>query len=242
MYRALVIDDEPRACNILEILVSKYIPEISLFRRATTPPEGISLIQSMRPHLVFLDIEMPMQNGFDVLNAIDDIDFEVIFTTAYSQFALQAIKVSALDYLLKPIDVDELRLAFDKFLRKQTETLRPKALIRNLAENLSVSKPNQQRLPISTTEGLHFLPIAEIIRCEASSNYTFFHLTGNRRFCASKTLKEFEGMLKDHDFVRVHKSHLVNMQFVQLIDPAGVIHLTDNTRLTMSRRQRKRLH
>lgn len=241
MYRALVIDDEPRACHILEILVSKHLPEITTFRRAISAGEGIAAINTLKPQLVFLDIEMPLQNGFDVLNAIDEIDFEVVFTTAYSQFALQAIKVSALDYLLKPIDVDELRLAFEKFMRKQPQSLRSKSLIRNLAENLNVATLSQQKLPIATTEGLHFLPIAEIIRCEASSNYTFFYLTGNRRFCASKTLKEFEGMLKDHDFVRVHKSHLVNMQFVKLIDQAGVIHLIDHSQVVMSRRQRRNL-
>lgn len=241
MYRALVIDDEPRACHILEILVQKHLPEITTFRRATTPTEGITTINTFKPHLVFLDIEMPLQNGFDVLNAINDIDFEVIFTTAYSQFAIQAIKVSALDYLLKPIDIDELRLAFEKFMRRRTQPMPAKSLINNLTDNLSVSKLSQQKLPISTTEGLHFLLIAEIIRCEASSNYTFFYLTGNRRFCASKTLKEFELMLKDHDFVRVHKSHLVNMQFVQSIDPSGVIRLTDNSQITMSRRKRSNL-
>lgn len=240
MYRALVIDDEPRACHLLEILVRKYVPEISSFRQATTPDEGIRMIQSFKPHLLFLDVEMPILNGFDVLNALNDWDFEVIFTTAYHQFALQAIKVSALDYLLKPIDIDELRLAFEKFLRRHPHpAIPPATLINNLVNNLKTPNPHQHKLPIPTTEGVHLLTIADIVRCEAENNYTFFHLTGHRRFCASKTLKEIEGMLRDHDFVRVHKSHLVNMQFVGQIGRDGSVQLTDGTAIMMSRRVRQ---
>ncbi|WP_421825391.1 LytR/AlgR family response regulator transcription factor [Larkinella sp.] len=244
MYRALVIDDEPRACHVLEILVGKYLPEITAFKTALSPREGISLIRSFKPHLVFLDVEMPVLNGFDVLNAIDDWgasrwDFEVIFTTAYHQFALQAIKVSALDYLLKPIDIDELRIAFDKFLRRQPQLIPPGVLIKNLVHNLKTPNPTQHKLPIPTTEGIHLLTIADIIRCEADNNYTFFYLTENRRFCASKTLKEFETMLREHDFVRVHKSHLVNLQFVEQIDRDGTVQLTNGTAIMMSRRVRQ---
>lgn len=239
MYRALVIDDEPRACHVLEILVQKYLPEISDFQTASSPKEGISLIRSLKPQLVFLDVEMPVLNGFDVLNAIDAWDFEVIFTTAYHQFALQAIKVSALDYLLKPIDIDELRIAFDKFLRRQPQPIPPSVLIKNLVNNLKTPNPSQHKLPIPTTEAVHLLTIADIIRCEADNNYTFFFLTGNRRFCASKTLKEFEIMLREHDFVRVHKSHLVNLQFVDKIDRDGTVQLTNGTSIQMSRRVRQ---
>jgi two-component system, LytTR family, response regulator len=239
MFRAIVIDDEPRACHVLNVLVGRYLPEITAFRQATDPAEGVALIQSFKPHLVFLDIEMPRQNGFDVLNALDEIDFEVIFTTAYSQFALQAIKVSALDYLLKPIDIDELRTAFEKFLRRVGQPTYPKAIFHNLTQNLATLQPGQQRLPIATTEGLHFLPIAEIIRCEAASNYTFFHLTGHRRFCASKTLALFAQQLSHHDFVRVHKSHLINRQHIERIDPAGTAHLTEGHHVPISRRLRR---
>jgi two-component system, LytTR family, response regulator len=238
MYRAVVIDDEPRACQILAVLVGRYLPEITTFRQATSPAEGLALIRSFRPHLVFLDVEMPQQNGFDVLNALDTVDFEVIFTTAYSQFALQAIKVSALDYLLKPIDLDELRAAFEKFMRRTEEPTYPKALFQNLTQNLTAL---QQRLPISTTEGLHFLPIAEIIHCEADSNYTFFHLTGHRRFCASKTLALFAQQLSHHDFVRVHKSHLINRQHIERIDPAGMAYLSEAHHVPISRRLRRGL-
>ncbi|WP_185731261.1 LytR/AlgR family response regulator transcription factor [Larkinella rosea] len=239
MYRALVIDDEPRACHVLEILVQKYLPEITDFRTANSPQQGITLIKSFHPHLLFLDVEMPVLNGFDVLNAVDSWDFEVIFTTAYHQFALQAIKVSALDYLLKPIDIDELRIAFDKFLRRQPQSISPGVLIRNLVHNLKTPNPSQHKLPIPTTEGVHLLTIADIIRCEADNNYTFFYLTNNRRFCASKTLKEFEIMLKEHDFVRVHKSHLVNMLFVEKIDRDGTVQLTSGSAIRMSRRVRQ---
>jgi two-component system, LytTR family, response regulator len=241
MYRAVVIDDEPRACRILEVLVGQYLPEITAFRQATSPAEGVTLIRSFRPHLVFLDVEMPLQNGFDVLNELDEIDFEVIFTTAHSQFALQAIKVSALDYLLKPIDLDELRMAFEKFMRRTEEPTYSQALFQNLTQNLAALQPGQQRLPISTTEGLHFLPIAEIIHCEADSNYTFLHLTGHRRFCASKTLALFVQQLSHHDFVRVHKSHLINRQHIERIDPAGIAYLSEAHHVPISRRLRRGL-
>jgi two-component system LytT family response regulator len=241
MYKALVIDDEPRACHVLEILVQKHLPEITTFGKATRPDEGIALIQRLKPNLIFLDVEMPLMNGFDVLNAVDEWDFDIIFTTAYHRFALQAIKVSALDYLLKPIDVDDLRIAFDKFLHRQSHQLPRKVLIQNLVGNLNAPTIQQHKLPVSTTEGIHMLPIAEIIRCEADSNYTFLYMTGNRRFCASRTLKEFEIMLKGHDFVRVHKSHLVNMQFVTLIGRDGTVNLNDGTAITMSRRIRQNL-
>ena len=238
MLKALIIDDEDWARKVLSRLLKTNFPEITELQIASGPEEGLVLIQSFQPDLLFLDVEMPQMNGFDVLNALDNRSFDVIFTTAYNHYAIQAIRFSALDYLLKPIDLEELRSAFNRFLKKRQEGLRKDPLYRNLLSNLREGDAQQFKLAIPSQQGTTFYRPSEIIRCEGERNYTHFYLTGNRRVISSHTLKEYEDLLSDHGFVRVHKSHLINMAFVQSFQTSGLITMSDQSEVEVARRRR----
>jgi len=237
MIKALIVDDEEKAREVLQALIEMYIPEITIVETTGSPMEAVARIRQLQPDILFLDVVMPRMNGFDVLNTLDEWNFEVIFTTAYNDYAIQAIRFSALDYLLKPIDPDELRTAVDRFLEKrQTER---KTLYQNLVHNLNASRSSDFRLAVTTTEGTFFYNTEEIIRCEADSNYTQFYLTQNRKFIASRTLKEYDEMLTEHGFLRVHKSHLVNLDFVEDYLGRGFVRLKDQTEIEVARRRRE---
>lgn len=237
MIKALIVDDEEKAREVLQALIEMYIPEITTVETTGSPMEAVGLIRHFQPDILFLDVVMPRMNGFDVLNTLDEWNFDVIFTTAYNNYAIQAIRFSALDYLLKPIDPDELRTAVDRFLEKrQTER---KTLYQNLVHNLNASRSSDFRLAVTTTEGTFFYNTGEIIRCEADSNYTQFYLTQNRKFIASRTLKEYDEMLTEHGFLRVHKSHLVNLDFVEDYLGRGFVRLKDQTEIEVARRRRE---
>ncbi|MCB0707645.1 MAG: response regulator transcription factor [Saprospiraceae bacterium] len=238
MLKALVIDDEDWARKVLSRLLKNHFPEITDLQLASGPEEGLVLINSFQPDLLFLDVEMPNMNGFDVLNALENRSFDVIFTTAYNQYAIQAIRFSALDYLLKPIDNGELKAAFNRFLQKRQEGLAKDPLYRNLLNNLKEGNARQFKLAIPSQQGTAFYHPSEIIRCEGERNYTHFYLTGKRHILASKTLKEYEDLLSDQGFVRVHKSHLINLALVNSYTNAGLIVMSDQSEVEVSRRRR----
>ena len=238
MIKALIIDDEEWARNVLHRLIKRYHPEINEVLLAAGPEEGLELIRTASPDLLFLDVEMPNMSGFDVLNALEHRPFDVIFTTAYNQYAIQAIRFSALDYLLKPVDIEELRAAFSRYLQKKERGSEKDPLYRNLIQNLKHGSTRQFKLAIPDQQGTSFYHPGEIIRCEGDRNYTHFHLTGSRRLISSRTLKEYEDLLSDQGFVRVHKSHLINLAFVQSYSNAGLITLNDQTEVEVARRRR----
>ena len=235
MLKALIVDDEPKARDVLAELVRQYVPEVIDLREAGSPGDALLLMERYKPDLLFLDIVMPQMNGFDLLNRLGERTFGLIFTTAHEQYAIQAIRFSALDFLLKPVDPDELRQAVDRFLEKRA--LNPREQLQNMLYNLEAGPKNGFRLAIPTTEGVFFYPIQEIIRCEASSNYTRFYLTQKRTFITSKTLKEYDEILTPHGFIRVHKSHLVNIAFAEDYLGKGFIVLKDKTEIEVARRR-----
>jgi len=237
MLKALLVDDEPKARDVLAELLRQYVPEITDLREAGSPGEALLLMERYQPDLLFLDIVMPQMNGFDLLNRLGERAFGLIFTTAHEQFAIQAIRFSALDFLLKPVDPDELRQAVDRFLEKRNDS--PRNQLQNMIYNLEAGPKTGFRLAIPTTEGVFFYPIREIVRCEASSNYTQFYLTEKRTFITSKTLKEYDEILTPHGFVRVHKSHLVNMAFAEDYLGKGFIVLKDKTQVEVARRRKE---
>lgn len=192
MLKALIVDDEEKARDILLFHLENSVPEITRIEMASNVPEALQQIRRFQPDILFLDIVMPQRDGFDLLDALDDWNFDVIFTTAHDQFAIKAIRFSALDYLLKPIDPDELREAVLRHLEKKGEYPRRKDLYRNFVDNLRIPKEHEFKLAIPTTDGTYFFRIPEIIRCQADRNYTVFYLTGQRRFVSSKTLGEYE--------------------------------------------------
>lgn len=240
MTRALIVEDEPKAARVLRQLIRAYLPDIGDLIISHSGQEALEQLTSFSPQLVFLDIEMPGMDGFEFLQAAQEHHFAVIFTTAFDQYAIKAIRFSALDYLLKPIDSDELVLAYQRFLlsKENVDTLRPaQQHYHHLVRNLQSGDESAFKLSISTTEGTYFLHPDEIIRCEADRNYTHFYQTDNRRMLASKPLTDFERILEDQAFLRVHRSHLVNLKHIVRLQE-GQLELSDGSVVPISRRRR----
>lgn len=239
MIKALIIDDEPKARNILRHYVENFIPEISQLELADSVDAALSLLENYSPDIVFLDVEMPHKNGFDFLVQVKEPAFDVIFTTAYNQYAIQAIRFSALDYLLKPVDPDELKEAVGRFLEKKQSNDQKKELYENLVSNIEKKEIREFRIAVPSSEGIHFFMIDEILRLEADRSYTYIHLQNKRPFIASKTLKHFEEMLDDFKFIRTHKSHLVNPKHITRISNDNeFVLLTDGSKAEISRRKK----
>jgi two-component system LytT family response regulator len=241
MTRILIVDDEAAASNILKMLIEKHIPASKEIRTCNSPEEALAIIVEWQPHLLMLDIEMPNMNGFDLLNRTGNSDFDVIFTTAYDKYAIKAIRFSALDYLLKPVDITELQNAVNKHLVKK-EFCKPREqqqLVSNLISNLQQKDQSGFKLAVSTSEGVFFFTPSEIIRLEGESNYTRFYFASQKPMIVSRTLKDYEDILADHDFIRAHKSHLVNKKFVKHFDKEGLLWLTDGSHIVVSRRKKE---
>ncbi|MBL7757557.1 MAG: response regulator transcription factor [Chitinophagaceae bacterium] len=234
--RYVLIDDEVNNLENLQFLLQRYCPELEFAGTATSATEGLQLIQTQSPDLVFLDIQMPGKTGFDLLRSVDKINFEVIFVTAYDQYGIQAIKFSALDYLLKPIDIDELKKAVVRATEKITSKQQNYPISQLLAY---LQQPRQEplRIALPTLKEIHYVNPDDIIRCEASDNYTLFFLADGEKIMVSKTLREYADLLKPHNFLRCHQSHLVNIRFVKslLKEEGGLLQLTDKTKIPVSR-------
>lgn len=240
MIKALIIDDEEVAVNVLTLLIERHIPEITSIRPVTNVSDALGIIADFKPDIVFLDIEMPYQNGFELLKSLPQISFDIIFTTAYDKYAIQAIKFSALDYLLKPIDADELRESFNRFVQKTIVNQNKDEAVKNLLNNLQQKDVAHHRLALLTTAGLRFFLPQDIIRCEGMSNYTKFYFSNHRSITTSKTIKEYEEILFPHKFIRVHKSHLINSDFVKgYSSHTSNLIMTDDSHVEISRRRKK---
>lgn len=240
MLKTIIIDDEPAAREKLQLLIEKYFPDkISVVAVCKTGEEGLEAITSSQPDLVFLDVEMPGMTGFDMLKRIPKIGFEVIFTTAHDHYAIKAIKFSALDYLLKPIDLEFLQEAVNKAVEKRTSS-NSGDRYRHFIDNIRESGKKMENLSIPTSYGMVFVKVSDIIRCESSSNYTVFFLQNKDQVVATRTLKEYEELLDDHGFVRIHHSHLINSAFLKeyLKGAGGQVVMKDGTTLDVSRRKK----
>jgi len=237
VIRVLIIDDEESAINVVKLLLQKYTTEVNEIYTATGAYEGIDAINKYKPQLVFLDVEMPLLNGFQLLEKFPDHPFEIIFITAYDHYAIKAIKYSALDYLLKPIDTEELQTAVQKFLQKQNGN-HHKTLYENLSYNLNLPEASSKyRLALTTTDGTFFYYCDEIIRCEALGNYTRFFLKDKKPLLTSHTLKEYDDLLAEQNFLRVHRAHLVNAGYISSISRDHEIKMQDGSVVPVSRRK-----
>lgn len=233
MTKALIIDDERKALNLLRITMEKKFPGQFDVETAQGCEEGLDKLHHFKPDLLFLDIEMPEMNGFDLLAASPRTNFKVIFTTAYNHYAIRAIRYNALDYLLKPINPDELDEAITRFQQQKNARETYSRQLENFFSN------KDKNLAITTYDGVVFLEVDKIVRCEADVNYTRFMLAEDKQFLSSKTLKEYEDILAVHNnFVRVHRSHLVNMDYVLKFKHDGTIVLKDQTTVPVSRRRK----
>ena len=239
MIKALIVDDEQASIDLLKWLITEYCPDISSVQWARSVKDAVPLIKSFQPDIVFLDIQMPHQNGFELLTSIDNWNFEVIFTTAYNEFAIQAIRFSALDYLLKPIDETELKKAVERYKVKRIYAPAGQILFRNFMQNIAQGNREKFKLALADASEIKYVQVDEIIRLQAESNYTHIFLTGNKVFISAKTLKEYDEMLEGQRFLRVHKSHLVNPAHIQAYDRQGILLMSDNSKVEVARRKKE---
>ncbi len=226
MIRAVIVDDEKLARDVISNYLQDYCPDVEVVAIASSLKTAWSAIQKTSPDLVFLDIEMPDGNGFDLLNMFEKIDFKVIFVTAYSEYAIKAFRFSALDYLLKPVKIDELIDAVARVRSTKTPGITSE-IISSLLNNIRGNSPKQSTLIIPNIKGFEVLRVTDIIMCQADGYCTDFHLSGNRKVVSSKNLKHFDGLLEDQNFLRVHHSYLVNLEHVTGYTRQGEILLSE---------------
>ncbi len=239
MTKAIIIDDETGARESLANILEKFFPAVDVLAKADSAKKGLEAIRFYKPDLIFLDVEMPKGNAFDMLSHLEKIDFDVIFITAFDHYAIRAIKFSALDYLLKPIDIDDLREAIKRHEKKRTEK-------NSIHENLNVllnnlKKENSDRkVAIADMEGLTFIQLSDIVRCESDGNYTLIFMEGGKKMLSSKSLTEYDELLSEDNFFRVHRSHLINLSHIKKYyrGDGGYVLMSDNSQIEISRRKK----
>ncbi|MGN7724165.1 LytR/AlgR family response regulator transcription factor [Chitinophaga sp. 22620] len=236
--KALIIDDEAMACDMLAYLIRRHVPAITEVKKCTSAKEGIQLIAAWQPDLLFLDVQMPFMDGFDLLNVAGQHSFSVIFTTAYNKYAIRAIRHSALDYLLKPVDVEEVKQAVERFLRNRQKEGRIAERYQNAVQQLHGEK-QPPKLTLLTPAGIRLVKPEDIIYCTGINNYTQFYLRDETVITVSKTLKEFEGLLGEYGFMRIHKSFLVNLDCVMGTEGSESLVMINGSRLNIARRRHR---
>jgi two-component system, LytTR family, response regulator len=237
-HRVLIIEDEVHQQELLCSYL-KTFPEFQVVGIASNITDGRVLLEKHAPDLVFLDVMLPPHTSFDLLNSLSSIPFDIIFTTSFQEYAVRAFRLSAIDYLLKPVDRNELAAALEKF--KQKKSVKENEVhIKNLLTNLNVPQANQAKVALPTLTGFIFVPVKDIVRCESDNTYTTFFTLDNQKIIVSKTLKECEQMLADYRFFRVHNSHLINMDYVTeyIKGEGGIIKMTDGSHIDVSRRRK----
>jgi two-component system LytT family response regulator len=235
VIKTVIIDDDRSAILILQNLLSGNFPNIEIVGTANNVSEAVFLIDAVKPELVFLDINMPDGKGFDVIERVAYKDFQVIFVTAFDKYAVRAFEFSALHYLVKPVDLDMLKTAVERYKDVKVEDIDSRLKV--LRDSL---KSKNEKIIIPSTDGLNIVRLSEIIRLEASDVYTLFYMTTGQRFVASKPLNNYEKILEDLPFSRVHSKHLINLMFVKryVKGKGGSIILEDNTEVEVSVRKK----
>lgn len=244
MIKAVIIDDEQHSIDTLKWKLENYCPDVAVQASFDSPAEGITYLKQNPPDLLFLDIEMPMLNGFDVLEELGrELPFDIIFITAYDNFGIQAVKFSALDYLLKPVQNRELKDAIDKHLKKAMHKV-PQEQIEVLLNNIQAEKKGKVgKIALASKESIEFVDPQQIVCCEANSNYTNVYLEQGRKRVISKTLKEFEDMLSLYQFFRPHNSFLINLRRVNefIRGDGGYIVMENKMKIPVSKNKREEL-
>lgn len=246
MITALLIDDDQNLRNGMKGLLTRYAPEIHILGEADSVKTGIEAMDKFKPQVVFLDIQLGDGTGFDILEQLalknGKSSSHIVFITAHEQYAIKAFRFSALDFLLKPVDPEELQKVLEKIknVLKQNDGY---AHIDLLLENIRKKVDNFKRIALSTSDGIHLFEISDIIRCESEDNYTKFYIKNNKPIMISKTLKEYEDMLTEHGFERIHQSHLINLSYLKsyIKKDGGYVVMADNSNLPISQRKKERL-
>ena len=241
MITCIIVDDEPNNIVNLQLMLQKHCTNISVTATAMNADEGIEMINQHQPDVVFLDIQMPEKNGFQLLRSLPQLNFEIIFVTAYDQYGIQAVKFAALDYLLKPIKIEELQQAVNKATEKsiaKKQNLQLQNLIELLKQN---SKKDEQRIALPSAKETRFVEIQHIVRCESLNNYTTFYIDNNEKILVSKPIYEYEELTQEYGFIRCHQSHLVNRKFVKswLKKDGDFLLLLDETQIPVSRQKKE---
>ncbi len=239
--RVIIVDDEPFARqSIICILVNKF-KSIEIVGEADSVSSAVSMIKELSPDLVFLDIDLNDGTGFDIINFLKPLTFKVVFITAHQEYAIKAIKFSALDYILKPVSSFELEAAVSRIIAEgnnESNQIQIDAFINNMQ-----SKKDNNKIVLKTCDSIHLIDIDKIIRCEADNNYTTFFIQGSKKIIISKGLKEYDELLSTHGFFRVHQSHLINISNISRFDKkeGGCIVLSDDVKIPVSQRKRQKL-
>jgi two-component system LytT family response regulator len=242
MIKAILIDDEVHCLDTLSILLKEYCPEVQIIEQCHSGREGLLSIKKTKPDLVFLDIEMPGMNGFEMLELLSGISFAIIFTTSYDQYAIKAIRFSALDYLLKPIDPKELLGAVRKVIEQRHLPMAEQ--FQMLLKQIQNKDHQFNKIAVPTAEGFELIPAEQVVRCEADDNYTHLFLKNKTKVTACRTLKEVEEQLHDFTFfIRVHHSHVVNLNEVTkyIRGEGGYLVMSDNSNVNVSRSRKEAL-
>jgi two-component system, LytTR family, response regulator len=239
MIKAILIDDEENSISSLKEKLLAHCAQVSIIALCSNAAKGIEAIDTLRPDIVFLDIEMPVMNGFVMLQQLTYKNFELIFTTAYDHYAIKAIRYSALDYLVKPIEIEDLKAAVIKAEEKRHHSY-PNPQIELLVEQLVNKKNPFSRIAIPTIEGLHFIKVEDIIYLEASSNYTHIFTSEKKKYIASHTLKDFEDMLPGEIFLRIHNSYIINKNYTEkyIRGEGGQVVLSNGVTLDVAKRKK----
>lgn len=238
-YQVAIIEDDPAQQQLVRSLLEAYEREFQVIGVASDVIAARELLIRSHPDLVILDVVLPPHDCFELLRSLDNLPFKIIFTTSHDAFAVKAFRLSAIDYLLKPLDPAEFRAALDKF-RDISEGETSAARIRNMLSNIQFAEADHARIALPTLNGFLFLPVREIVRCEADNTYTTFFTTNRKKVIVSKTLKECEHQLQDLRFFRVHHSHLINLQYVveYIKGEGGFVRMTDGSTVEVSRRRK----
>jgi len=238
MLKAIIIDDEEGARFTLSTLLEEYCPSVSIIAQCSNVPEGVLAINKHTPDIVFLDIEMPEYNGFELVEFFKIVDFEIIFVTAYSQYAIRAFEVSAVDYLLKPVEIEQLQAAVDKASQKRTQA--------NIMQRLDLMKSTYngdeiKKIALPMSDGLMFVDVAEIILFEADRAYTHVFLKNGSKITVSKPMRTFEDILENRNFIyRPHRSHLININYIKkYVRGDGMIFMDNGVALPVSRERKQ---
>lgn len=246
MIKAVLVDDDLNLRKGMVAMIEKYAADIEIVGEAENVTDAINIISSRKPQVVFLDIQLAEGTGFDILEKIteieDKISFQVVFITAHEQYAIKAFRFSALDFLLKPVDPEELQHVVGK-IKKTLQKNESFEHIELLLENIRKKTDNFKRIALSTSDGIHLFDVSEIIRCESADNYTKFFFKNRKSILISKTLKEYEELLSEHGFERIHQSHLINLAYLKsyIKKDGGYVIMSDDSHLPISQRKKEHL-
>lgn len=239
MIKAIIVDDEKNSREVVTELLNECFEEIKIVAQGVDVKTSVAAIKKHEPNLLFLDVDLPDGTGFDVLKQVDYSNINVVFITAHQEYAIKAIKFSAFDYILKPFNTNELIKTVRRVLDEQT-TANNSLRFESILSNFGNSLPELKKIVLKTSDRIYLVNVKDIVRCEAENNYTNFYLTNGNKIMVSKTIKTYETLLADHEFLRVHQSHLVNLNYIQHFDKpdGGMLILSDNIAIPVSHQKR----